>query len=63
MKVYDTRNEKGTLSALILIEAREIEHGEETSDNENLEIAINRAIRSFADTYDEADVCQSSLDR
>ncbi len=50
MKVYDTRKEKGTLTALILVEAKEIRR--DGDPGEALEAAVRGAIQSFADTYD-----------
>lgn len=50
MKVYDLQNEKGNISALILVESREIEQQENCSEDEALTRAITNAIMSLADS-------------
>lgn len=49
MKVYDLQNDKGNISALILVESREIEQ-EDCSEDEALTRAITNAIMSLADS-------------
>ena len=50
MKVYDLRNEKGNINALILVESREIEQQESCSGDEALTRAITNAILSLAES-------------
>ena len=50
MKVYDLQNEKGNISALILVESREIEQQENCSEDEALTQAITNAILSLAES-------------
>lgn len=50
MKVYDLQNDKGNISALILVESREIEQQENCSEDEALTRAITNAIMSLADS-------------
>ena len=50
MKVYDLQNEKGNISALILVESREIEQQKNCSEDEALTRAITNAILSLADS-------------
>ena len=50
MKVYEFRNEKGNISALILVEASEIERGEDGVTDEAFTQAITNAIMSLADS-------------
>ena len=50
MKVYDLQNEKGNISALILVESREIEQQENCSEDEALTRAITNAILSLAES-------------
>lgn len=50
MKVYDLRNEKGNIDALILVESKEIEQQGNCSEDEALTRAITDAIMSLADS-------------
>ena len=50
MKVYDLQNDKGNISALILVESREIEQQENCTEDEALTRAITNAIMSLAQT-------------
>lgn len=50
MKVYDLRNDKGNISALILVERQEVERQEKFGGDEALTRAVNGAIMSLADT-------------
>lgn len=50
MKVYDLQNEKGNISALILVESREIEQQENCTEDEALTRAITNAIMSLAES-------------
>ena len=50
MKVYDLQNDKGNISALILVESREMEQQENCSEDEALTRAITNAIMSLADS-------------
>ena len=50
MKVYDLQNDKGNISALILVESREIEQQENCTEDEALTRAITNAIMSLAES-------------
>lgn len=50
MKVYDLQNEKGNISALILVESKEIEQQENCTEDEALTRAITGAIMSLAES-------------
>lgn len=50
MKVYDLQNDKGNLSALILVERQEIEQQENCGGDEALTRAITGAVMSLADS-------------
>lgn len=50
MKVYDLQNDKGNISALILVESREIEQQENCTEDETLTRAITNAIMSLAES-------------
>lgn len=50
MKVYDLQNEKGNISALILVESKEIEQQENCGEDEALTRAITNAIMSLEQT-------------
>ena len=50
MKVYDLQNDQGNISALILVESREIEQQENCTEDEALTRAITNAIMSLAES-------------